>query len=71
MMATMTIYVKEATAENPIQALETMLMGMEEIERALVDTEEGEVKITYDDAQIGEDQIVKRIQLEGFEVREQ
>ncbi|GKW45700.1 heavy-metal-associated domain-containing protein [Planococcus sp. NCCP-2050] len=70
-MATMTIYVKEATAENPIQVLETMLMGMEEIERALVDTEEGEVKITYDDAQIGEDQIVKRIQLEGFEVREQ
>lgn len=70
-MATMTIYVKEATAENPIQVLETMLMDMEEIERALVDTEEGEVKITYDDAQIGEDQIVKRIQLEGFEVREQ
>lgn len=70
-MATMTIYVKEATAENPIQALEKMLMDMEEIERALVDTEEGEVKITYDDAQIGEDQIVKRIQLEGFEVREQ
>ncbi|HLT55174.1 MAG TPA: hypothetical protein VK057_03630 [Bacillota bacterium] len=70
-MATMTIYVKEATAENPIQALEKMLMDMEEIERALVDTEEGEVKITYDDAQIGEDQIVKRIQLEGFEVRQQ
>ena len=70
-MATMTIYVKEATAENPIQVLETMLMSMEEIERALVDTEEGEVKITYDDAQIAEDQIVKRIQLEGFEVREQ
>lgn len=70
-MATMTIYVKEATAENPIQVLETMLMSMEEIERALVDTEEGEVKITYDDAQIGEDQIVKRIQLEGFEVRDQ
>lgn len=69
-MATMTIYVKEATAENPIQALEKMLMDMEEIERALVDTEEGEVKITYDDAQIGEDQIVKRIQLEGFEVRQ-
>lgn len=70
-MATMTIFVKEATAENPIQALEKMLMDMEEIERALVDTEEGEVKITYDDAQIGEDQIVKRIQLEGFEVRQQ
>lgn len=69
-MATITIYVKEATAENPIQTLETLLMNMEEIERALVDTEEGEVKITYDEAQVGEDQIVKRIQQEGFEVRE-
>lgn len=69
-MATMTIYVKEATAEKPIQALESMLMGMAEIERALVDIDEGEVKITYDESQVGEDQIVKRIQLEGFEVRE-
>ncbi|CEG21663.1 hypothetical protein BN1080_00576 [Planococcus massiliensis] len=66
----MTIYVKEATAENPIQALESVLMNMEEIERALVDTEEGEVKITYDEMQVGEDQIVKRIQLEGFQVKE-
>lgn len=66
----MTIYVKEATAENPIQALESVLMNMEEIERALVDTEEGEVKITYDETQVGEDQIVKRIQLEGFQVKE-
>lgn len=69
-MATMTIYVKEATAEKPIQTLESMLMGMAEIERALVDTEEGEVKITYDEAQVAEDRIIKRIQLEGFEVRE-
>lgn len=69
-MATMTIYVKEATEENPIQALEAMLMGMEEIERALVDIEEGEVKITYDEAQVAEEQIIRRIQLEGFEVRE-
>lgn len=68
-MSTMTIYVKEATEEHSIQALESMLVGMVEIERALVDIEEGEIKITYDEAQIAEEQIIRRIQLDGFEVR--
>ncbi|MGK7376767.1 heavy-metal-associated domain-containing protein [Planococcus sp. 1R117A] len=65
-MATMTVNVKEATSENSIQALEGLLMKMSEVERALVDVEEGSLKITYDENQIDEDQIIKRIQLEGF-----
>lgn len=67
-MAVMTIHVKEATSETSIQTLETILLKMDEVERALVDVEEGEIKITYDENQMDEDQIIKRIQLEGFHI---
>lgn len=64
----MTIYIKEATEEKPIQSLEDILNEMSEIERSLVDVEEGEVKITYDENQISQEQITQRIQLEGFHI---
>lgn len=67
-MKTMTIFVKEATAEKSIQSLEEVLAGVREIERALVDVEDGEVTINYDENQISEDQIIRRIQLEGFHI---
>ncbi|MFD1030019.1 heavy-metal-associated domain-containing protein [Metaplanococcus flavidus] len=67
-MRTVTIFVKEATAENPIQSLEGVLAEVKEIERALVDVENGEVKITFDEEQITEQQIIQRIQLKGFHV---
>lgn len=67
-METMTIHIKEATAEKPIQSLEDILAGVQEIERALVDVEDGEVKISFDKNQISAEQIIKRIQLEGFHI---
>lgn len=68
-MATMTIYIREATEEKPIQSLEGILNEMSEIERSLVDVEEGEVKITYDENRISEEQVKQRIQLEGFHIK--
>lgn len=67
-METMTIFVKEATAENPVQSLESILAQVSEIERALVDVETGEVKISFDANQISKEQIIKRIQVEGFHI---
>ncbi|MGI2328001.1 heavy-metal-associated domain-containing protein [Planococcus sp. YIM B11945] len=67
-METMTIHVREATEEKPIQSLEAFLLEMNEVERALVDIGEGEVAITYDADQISGDQLTKRIQLEGYHV---
>ena len=67
-MKTMTIYVKEATAEKQIQSLEDVLAEVPEIERALVDVEDGEVKISFDENLISEDQIIRRIQGEGFHI---
>ncbi|QDY45059.1 hypothetical protein FK545_04765 [Planococcus glaciei] len=59
---------KEATSATSIQEIEGLLLKMDEIERALVDVEEGGIKITYDENQVDEDQIIKRIQLEGFHI---
>lgn len=67
-MQTMTIYIKEATAEKPIQSLEGILSDVPEVERALIDVEDGEVKITFDENQISEEQIIQRIQIEGFHI---
>ena len=67
-MQTMTIYIKEATAEKPIQSLEGILADVPEVERALIDIEDGEVKITFDENQISEEQIIQRIQIEGFHI---
>ncbi|MCM3610115.1 heavy-metal-associated domain-containing protein [Planococcus sp. MERTA32b] len=67
-MQTMTVHIKEATAEKPIQSLEDILADVPEIERALIDVENGEVKITFDENQISEEQIVQRIQVEGFHI---
>ncbi|GAA3330644.1 hypothetical protein GCM10020331_084050 [Ectobacillus funiculus] len=59
-MADTTIYVKEATNEQPIQTLETILIQMDGIEWTDVNMEDGEVKITYNENQVTEEQIIKK-----------
>ena len=65
-MAEMTLYVKEATERSSIQTLETMLSDMDGIERALVDTEDGEVKVTYDGEKVSQNDIEQKIQQHGL-----
>jgi copper chaperone CopZ len=65
-----TIFIKEATSEQPIQTLETILMQMDGIERALVDIDDGEVKIRYNETQVGHEKIKNRIQQHGLHVLE-
>lgn len=60
------IHVKEATTEQPIQTLETILAGMDGIEWTDVNMEDGKVKITYNENQVSEEQIIKRIQQYGL-----
>ncbi|MCQ6279361.1 hypothetical protein JN080_08880 [Bacillus sp. EB600] len=69
-MADMTIYVKEAVNEQPILTLETVLVQMEGIERALVDIEDGEVKIEYNENQVSQEKIKKRIQQHGMHIQD-
>lgn len=65
-MKDMTIFVKEATQEQPIQTLETILVKLDGVERALVDIEDGEVKITYNENHVSPEQIITRIKQSGL-----
>lgn len=67
-METITIFVKEATSEKPIQELEAIITAVEGVERALVDITDGEVKINYDSQQVSEKAIIEKVQQEGFHV---
>jgi copper chaperone CopZ len=69
-VADMTLFIKEATSMIPIETLETILMQMDGIERALVDTEDGEVKITYNENQVGQEKIINKIQEHGLHLSE-
>ncbi|WP_409253119.1 heavy-metal-associated domain-containing protein [Bacillus sp. SCS-153A] len=63
-----TLYVKEATERGTIQELENILLEMDGVERALVDTEDGEVKISYDESRLSRQEVVETIQQNGFQV---
>lgn len=67
-MKVFTIHIKEAVEEQPIQVLETILAQMNGIERALVDTDDGEVKIEYNEKQVLEEDIINLIQQHGLHV---
>lgn len=60
-MAEVTIVVKEATFGPPIQEIEHFLHELDGIDRVLVDTADGEVKIEFDDTISGE-RIVRSLQ---------
>lgn len=65
-MADTIIYVKEATNEQPIQTLETILVQMDGVEWTDVNMEDGEVRITYNENQVTEEQIINKIQQHGL-----
>jgi copper chaperone CopZ len=67
-VADMTIFIKEATSEQPIQTIETLLTQMNGVERALVDVDDGEVKITYNENQVTQEKIKNRIQEHGLNI---
>ncbi|WP_421383883.1 heavy-metal-associated domain-containing protein [Bacillus salacetis] len=63
----MTLFVKGASERGSIQDLENMLLKLNGVERALVDTEDGEVKITYDASQISRQEVEQTIQQNGYQ----
>ena len=69
-MANLTIYVKDAVKEQPIQSLESILSQMAGIERALVDTEDGEVKIEYNETQVSPEKIKETVLQHGLNLQD-
>jgi copper chaperone CopZ len=68
-MEEMTLFVKEATNGSAIQTLETALLELNGIERALVDTEDGEVKVTYNQETITKQEVEQKIQQHGMHLK--
>lgn len=69
-MAEITIVVTEATSDPSIQQVERLLSQLNGIERALVDTADGEVKIEFDDKIISKELISDTLTQHGFQIRQ-
>jgi copper chaperone CopZ len=65
-MAEETIFVKEATSSQSIQQIEQLLNELSGIERVLIDTGDGEVKVQYDDKRISKERIILTIHQHNF-----
>ena len=56
-MAEETILIPSATSRAPIQQIQQLLQGKDGIERVLIDTNDGELKIEYDEKKISSENI--------------
>ena len=65
-MAEETMVINEATSGAPIQQIERLLNQLDGIERVLVDTADGEVKVEFDDTKISRERIVLTLQQHNF-----
>ncbi|HAM79671.1 heavy-metal-associated domain-containing protein [Ornithinibacillus bavariensis] len=63
-----TLFVKEATKEPNIYRMEEILNQLTGVERVLVDTNDGEVKIEYDEKLLSEDTIVMTLIENNFTI---
>ena len=64
-----TIFIKQATSEEPIQAIERCLHELNGVERVLIDTNDGEVKIEFDDKVISRERIMITLNQHDFTIQ--
>ncbi|WP_026905902.1 metal ABC transporter ATPase [Paucisalibacillus globulus] len=57
-MSEQTIFIKEETSEPEIIKVEEILNQLSGIERVLIDTDDGEVKIEFDEKTISKERII-------------
>ena len=67
-MQTTTLYVKEATSEGPILNLESILLKTEGVERAIIDVDDGEIKIDHSEDKLSPNQLIPLIEQYGLNV---
>lgn len=67
-MQTTTLYVKEATSEGPIINLESILLKTEGVERAIIDVDDGEIKIDHSEEELSPNQLITLIEQYGLHV---
>jgi copper chaperone CopZ len=64
-----TIFIKEATSGESIQAIERFLHELNGVERVLIDTDDGEVKIEFDEKVISRERIMITINQHDFTIQ--
>lgn len=64
-----TIFIKEATSEEPILAIEQFLHELNGVERVLIDTDDGEVRIEFDEKVISRERIIITLNQHDFTIQ--
>lgn len=64
-----TIFIKEATSEKPILAIEQFLHELNGVERVLIDTDDGEVRIEFDEKVISRERIIITLNQHDFTIQ--
>ncbi|WP_449536472.1 heavy-metal-associated domain-containing protein [Ferdinandcohnia sp. Marseille-Q9671] len=67
-MGEATIYIKEVINHNEIQQIEQLINQMSGIERVLIDTNDGEVKIEFDDQKVSIEGILSTLKQHNYQV---
>ena len=67
-MQTTTLYVREATAEGPIVTLESILLNTDGVERAIIDADDGEIKIDDSEDKLSPKELITLIEQYGLDV---
>lgn len=65
-MGEITFFVKEATTEPHIRNIEDLLRQYDGLERVLIDTSDGEIKIEYNEEMISDEQIATALMEENY-----
>ncbi|WP_112180257.1 hypothetical protein [Paraliobacillus zengyii] len=65
-MAEVTIFVKEAVDGKPIQEIESILTQMDGMERVLIDTSDGEVKVQFNEEKVTAEQIATTLREHNY-----
>ncbi|GEL76258.1 hypothetical protein [Tenuibacillus multivorans] len=67
-MKEITMLIKEANSEMDIQEIEYVLNDLGGVERVLIDPDDGELKIEYNDQQISKERIAITLQQHDFHI---
>jgi len=68
-MGVSTFFIKEINGEQQLQSLEHSLTSLAGVERALIDTNDNEIKIEYNETKIDLRQIAQNIENNGFQIK--
>ncbi|MCU9612372.1 hypothetical protein OEV98_02195 [Caldibacillus lycopersici] len=68
-MAETTIYVQNPPTHTNIQQMEDILLKLDGTIRVLVDTQDGEVKIEYDESKVTVDDLTAALESEHYQIK--